>query len=133
VEDRFMRIARSILALFVAVALAMLPAAGHVSVAAASADPAMTDMSAMHHGVAMHHHEASVDEVADCCPHKHDGSHNAVDDCATMAGCILCVGFLASAPAELVSPVLLTSATIPFASAPLHSQTGSPPFRPPRG
>jgi hypothetical protein len=50
-----------------------------------------------------------------------------------MAGCILCVGFLAPTHYEFVSPVLPMSAELSFAIAPLHSQIGSPPFRPPRG
>jgi hypothetical protein len=128
-----MRTGRNILALLVAVALAMLPAAGHAGVAATAAEPAMTDMSAMHHGAAIHDHDAAMDDMADSCPHKHHGSHNAVDDCATMAGCILCVGFLAPAQTEFISPVLLTSMEVSFANTPMHSQIGSPPFRPPRG
>jgi hypothetical protein len=124
---------RRILVFLLAVALAMLPAAGHAGYVAAAAAPAMTDTSAMHHGSEMHHHDVAMDDMADCCPHKHDGSHKAVDDCASMAGCTLCVGFLAPTDSALISPVLPTGAAVSFASTPLHSQIGSPPFRPPRG
>jgi hypothetical protein len=124
---------RRILVLLLAVALAMLPAAGHAGFAFLAADPAMTDTSAMHHGSAMHHHDAAMGDMADCCPHKHHGSHKAVDDCASMAGCILCVGFLVPTDSTLISPVPLTGAAVSFASVPLPSQIGSTPFRPPRG
>jgi hypothetical protein len=124
---------RRILVFLLAVALAMLPAAGHAGFAAVAADPAMTDTSAMHHGSAMHHHDVAMDDMADCCPHKRHDSHKEVDDCATMAGCILCVGFLAPMDSALIYPVLPTGLAVSFAGTPLPSQIGSPPFRPPRG
>ena len=124
---------RRIIVFLLAVALAILPVAGHAGVASLAADPAMTGMSAMQHGSAMHHHDIAMDDMADCCPHKHPGSHKAIDDCASMAGCILCVGFLAPTDGTLISPVLATGAAVSFASTPLPSQIGSPPFRPPRG
>jgi hypothetical protein len=125
-----MSTARRIFALLIAASLAMLPAAGHAGVAVKPVDIAATDDVGAHDMSAMHG-VAAMDDM-DCCPHKSHGSDKAVDDCAAMAGCILCVGFLSPVLADLVSPVPLTSSAIPFISTPLNSQTGSPPFRPPR-
>jgi hypothetical protein len=120
-----MNFARTILALLTAVSLALLPAAGHAGVAVKSTDmSAMSDMAAMDEMAAM-------DDMA-CCPHKSHPADKAMDDCASMVGCILCFGFSGPVFSDIVFPPLLTSVAIAFASTPFHSQTGSPPFRPPR-
>ena len=111
-----MCICRTILALVIAVSVAVLPAAGHASVSVKSAEVA--DM-------------AGMDDMP-CCPHKTHSSDKAIDGCASMVGCILCAGFLGPASSDTFSPMVLTSLAISFASNPFHSQTGSPPFRPPR-
>jgi hypothetical protein len=122
--------ARRILALLVAVSLALLPAAGHANMAAKATMPAAGHMAT--HDMAMEDMTMSAMDDMDCCPHKSQHPHKAVDDCATALGCVLCVGFLAPVLTDLVSPVLLTSSAILFVSTPFDSQTGSPPFRPPR-
>jgi hypothetical protein len=125
-ENPLMSTARRILALLIAVSLAMLPAAGHAGIAVVTADAVAMDQS-MHHM----HDMAAMDDM-DCCPHKSHPAGKSVDDCATMAGCVLCVGFLGAVSSEIASPLLLTSSTSPFAGTPLDSHGGSPPFRPPR-
>ena len=119
-----MNVARAILAFLIAVSLAALPAAAHAGVmikpmhASAMDHMAAADMSAM--------------DDMDCCPHKTDTSKKAIDDCAAMAGCVLCTGFLATAPSSLNFPLLLAARAYSPPSDPLPSQAGSPPFRPPR-
>jgi len=114
-----MRIARPILAFLIALSVAVLPAAGHVGMHLKSMDMAdMTDMSAM-------------DDMA-CCPHKSDPANKAIDDCASMAGCILCFGFLGPAPSDVVSPIFAPRAVVAFVTKRLDSQPTHPPFRPPR-
>ena len=119
-----MTIARAILACLTAVSVAALPAAGHSGVAvkhmqaSAMDHMAIDDMSAM--------------DAMDCCPHKADTPDKAIDHCAAMAGCVWCTGFLGTAPASVNFPLLLSTAAFSSPSDPLPSQTGSPPFRPPR-
>jgi hypothetical protein len=114
-----MRVARPILALLIALSVAVLPAAGHIGAHLKPMDAAeMTQMSAM-------------DDMA-CCPHKPQPVHKSIDDCASMAGCILCFGFLGPAASYVASLIFSTSAVIAFATDPLDSQPAHPPFRPPR-
>jgi hypothetical protein len=51
-----------------------------------------------------------------------------------MATCPMnCLGFFFTAPSSFtILPLLLGSVPLSLASSPLHSQTSSPPFRPPR-
>jgi hypothetical protein len=113
-----MNVARAIFAFLIAVSVAVLPAAGH-GVPLKPTD--MADMSEM----------SAMDDMA-CCPDKTRPSHKAVDDCASMAGCVLCFGFLGPAPSAVVSPVFMTSTVMAFATNPFDSQPAHPPFRPPR-
>jgi hypothetical protein len=116
-----MNVARAILALLISVSLAALPAVAYAGRA--------MDMSAMGHmGTA----DTSAMDAMDCCPHKTDTSKKAIDDCAAMAGCVLCTGFLSAAVSNLNFPLLLSTAAFSVPSNPLPSQAGSPPFRPPR-
>jgi hypothetical protein len=114
-----MRIARPILALLIALSVAVLPAAGHAGVPLKPSD--MADMSEM----------SAMDDMA-CCPEKSHPSHKAVDDCASMAGCVLCFGFLRPTPSDVVSPIFAPSTVIAFATDRFDSQPAHPPFRPPR-
>jgi hypothetical protein len=118
-----MNVARAILASLIAVSLVALPAA-HARV------PVMpVDSSAMHQ---MGGEEMSAMDDMDCCPHKSDSSKKAIDDCAAMAGCVLCTGFLAAAVSNLNFPLLLSTRVFSASTDPLSSQAGSAPFRPPR-
>jgi hypothetical protein len=111
-----MNVGRTILALLIALSVAMLPAAGGAGVK--SLAPA--GMSVM-------------EDMPDCCPQKADPCEKAMDDCAAMATCALkCFSFAGAASSIIVFPSTFASMTIPFAANPFSSQTGSPPFRPPR-
>jgi len=108
---------RTILALLVALSVALLPAASGAGVSVKS--PAPAGMSAM-------------EDMPDCCPQKADPCEKAMDNCGTMATCALkCFSFVGTS-SIVVFPSTFASMTIPSAANPLSSQTGSPPFRPPR-
>ena len=119
-----MIVARTILALLIAVSLAVLPAAGHAGIVLKA-----VDASAMDH---MGTHDMSAMDDMDCCPHKTDPAHKAIDDCSSMVGCFMCTGFLGATASSVNFPLLLSSTVFLTASDPLSSQAGSPPFRPPR-
>jgi hypothetical protein len=107
---------RTTLTLLIALAVAMLPAAGGAGVKS----PAPAGMSAM-------------EDMPDCCPQKADPCEKAMVDCAAMATCTLkCFSFVGAASSIIVFPSTFASMTIPFAANSFASQTGSPPFRPPR-
>jgi hypothetical protein len=111
-----MRIGRTILALLVALSVAMLPAAGGAGVSPKSPEPA--DMS-------------MTDDMSDCCPHKANPCEKAMDDC--MATCVLkCFNFAGTLSSIIVLPSVCAKMAAFFANNSFSSQTGSPPFRPPR-
>jgi hypothetical protein len=113
-----MNIGRTILALLIALSVAMLPAAGGAGVGTKLPEPA--DMS-------------MAEDMHDCCPHKADPCDKAVDDCGTMATCALkCFSFAGASSSIIVFPSAFAKMTALFAGNPYSSQTGSPPFRPPR-
>src|SRR5262249_3646995 len=108
-----MHLGRKILILWLAFSVAVLPTMA--AVAAKSAD--MPQMS------------SSMDDM-DCCPHKNP---QAIDGCcSSMATCPMnCFGF-AGMSSLIIFPLLTDDLPFAAASNPLHSQTGNPPFRPPR-
>jgi hypothetical protein len=111
-----MNVGRTILALLIGLSVAMLPAASGAAVK--SPDPA--DMSVM-------------EGMPDCCPPKADPCAKAMDHCASMAACALkCFSFAGTASSIVVFPSTFVTITASFAANPFSSQTGSPPFRPPR-
>lgn len=121
-----MQLARTILSLLVALSVAMLPIAGATALPATSMD--MTSMSA-----AQAMSEDMAAEMPDCCPHDSKASDKSTNDCGCVATCVV-TSFGLSAPLSSVfhfPPILATLAPSP-ASQPFHSETGSPPFRPPR-
>jgi hypothetical protein len=145
-----MRIARTIVTLLTAIAVAALPVAGALAMpqktsdeASMSAQMAVVDHMSGHmmaHDHMMHHDDmaaisgaaATADDMA-CCPHQGDGTGKPMNhgDCA--AACAS--GYVAvPAPASslIVFALLATSVMPPVASNPLGSQPSSPPFRPPR-
>jgi hypothetical protein len=108
---------RAILAILIALSVAMLPAAGLAVVSSQSAAPA----------------DMSMTDDMDCCPHKANPCEKAMEDCATMATCALkCFSFAGTLSSTIVFPSTSAKMTASFAANPLSSQTGSPPFRPPR-
>jgi hypothetical protein len=107
---------RTILALLIALSVALLPTAGGAGVKS----PAPAGMSVM-------------EDMPDCCPHKANPCEKAMDDCAAMATCALkCFSFAVTSSSIIVFPSTFASMMIPLAANPFASQTGSPPFRPPR-
>jgi hypothetical protein len=112
-----MSIGRTILALLVALSVALLSAAAGAGVNAKSPSPA--DMSMM-------------DDMSDCCP-KANPCDKAMDDCGTMATCALkCFSFAATSSSVIAFPSTFAKMTPLFGGNPFSSQTGTPPFRPPR-
>jgi hypothetical protein len=120
-----MHVGRAILVLLLALSVAVLPMKGGAAITLK-----FTDMSDMATGM---DHMSSAMEDMDCCPHKKVPTDNAIRDCcSSMATCPMnCLGFTGTS-SFTVLPLLLGSVPLSLASSPLHSQTGSPPFRPPR-
>ena len=115
-----MRIGRTIVAVLVALAVAMLPtatgfASGAMTAMEISASPAMPDCD--------HHHNAPGGKT-----------QKSMDDCASMAGCALkCFNFTGTILAGIAYSSSASAALKPVhASNIFASQMGSPPFRPPR-
>ncbi len=120
-----MRIGRTILALLIAVSVAMLPAAGGVGMRS----PPSTDLSAMEDMTGM----SAMEDMQGCCPHKVDPCDKSAGDCCSMATCALkCFSFAGTGSATIVFPSTFAKMTAAVAANPFSSQTGSPPFRPPR-
>ena len=112
-----MAIARTILALLIALSVASLPAAG-----AAAFKLKPHDMA-----------EMSASEPMDCCPPAANPCDKAMGDCASMAACMVnCLSYAGGMSSPLVYPVTLAALMPLFESGVLHSHTSSPPFRPPR-
>jgi len=101
----------------------MLPAGAGAGVSSKShqADMSMAeDMSVTEH---MH----------DCCPPKANPCDHAMDDCGSMATCVLkCFSFAGTSSEIIVFPATSVKMIAPFEHNPFSSQTGAPPFRPPR-
>ena len=115
-----MHLGRTILTVVVALSIAMLPSGRGIAAAVKSAEPAMSGMS------------SSMDDM-DCCPHQKPSSEKAIDDCcASMATCPMTCFGVAGTSSLIVFPSLLAGVPLALASNPLHAQSGSPPFRPPR-
>jgi len=113
-----MRIARTILAFLIAVSVTMLPVAGSAVAGAKSAE--MSEM-------------AAIEDMHDCCAHKANPCDKAMDDCQSMATCALkCFSFSGTSFSSLAFPSPLASVSPSLATDPFYSQTGNPPFRPPR-
>jgi hypothetical protein len=112
-----MLIARTILALLIALSLAVLPAAS-------GAGPALKSTAAVK--------MVAIGDM-DCCPHKATPCDEAMDGCAAMATCALkCFSFAGGSFLPLVYPVTLADWMPPLQGGDFQSQTSNPPFRPPR-
>jgi hypothetical protein len=112
-----MSIGRTILALLIALSVAILPAAGGAGLSFKSS--AQADMS-------------MTEDMLDCCPHKANPCDKG-DDCGTMATCALkCFSFVGTLSSIIIFPSTFAKVTASSAVNPFSSQTGTPPFRPPR-
>ena len=119
-----MSIGRSILALLIALSVAMLPAAGGAGVS--SNTPERSDMS-MTEDVSM------SEDMHDCCPHEANPCDKAMERCGTMATCALkCFSFAGASSSIVAFPATFAKMIAPLEHNPFSSQTGTPPFRPPR-
>jgi hypothetical protein len=112
-----MSIGRTITALLIALAVAMLPAGGGAGLSVKSPEAAGMSIA---------------EDMPDCCPHKADPCEKAMDDCASMATCALkCFSFVGTS-AVIIFPSVLATVTASFTPDRFSSQAGGPPFRPPR-
>ena len=119
-----MSIGRTILALLVSLSVAMLPAAAGAGVNSKTPDQA--DMS-MTEDVSM------SEDMHDCCPPEANPCGPAMDHCGTMATCALkCFSFAGTSSEIIVFPATSVKMIAPFERNSFSSQTGAPPFRPPR-
>jgi hypothetical protein len=119
-----MRIGRTILTLLIAISVALLPAAGGAAVAVKS-----SDMAAMTAARAM---PASGD-MAECCPHQTNPCGKAADNCASMAACALkWFNFCGTDFSALIFPPVGSALKPLLMSQNVPTQSGAPPFRPPR-
>lgn len=121
--SRIMKVGRTIVVLLIALSIAALPAAGGIGVAVKATGHAdmssMPDMSAM--------------EDMDCCLHTVNPCGKAMGGCSSMATCALkCFTFSGPASSAVTFPSHLANLGPAFETNPFDSQTGSPPFRPPR-
>ena len=111
-----MSIARTILVFLIALSVALLPAAAGAGLSSKSADT--IEMSSM--------------EDMDCCPHKANPC-DKMGGCASMATCALhCFSFAVNgAPVPFVALTLADNMPV-LQDGNVPSQSGIPPFRPPR-
>lgn len=117
-----MRFARITLAMLIALSVAMLPAAG---IAAFKPKSSATDMQGMEMSASQPMH--------DCCPGEVSPGDKAMDDCGSMAACALkCFSYAGGVWSPLGYSLKLAELVPPCQSDAVHSQIGSPPFRPPR-
>lgn len=76
---------------------------------------------------------SAAEPMHECCPPAANPCDKAMDDCGTMATCaVKCFSCSTFTSSPLSFPLTLAGVMSPFESGDFHSQTGSPPFRPPR-
>jgi len=112
-----MRIGRTILAFSIALSLAMLPIAGAFAVQ-------KDEITAS---------ELVVASAHDCCDHDGMPAGHPMKECQAAAGCFAkCFNFCAVVfPSATIHPPI-GGIESKFATKIFRSQTGNPPFRPPR-
>src|SRR5262245_43192560 len=117
ISSNCMRIGRTILAFLVALSLALLPMAG------AFAIPSDAPMAS----------DVGVGPAHDCCDHESTPADHVMKECLASAGCTAkCFNFYAVVFSGVAVPSPTGGAEPLFVSNPFHSQTASPPYRPPR-
>jgi hypothetical protein len=128
-----MRIARTILALFVSFSVAILPAAG----GAVSLTPSAPDMAASP-PLQVDASDLASDPMAlaepmdDCCDHGTKPCDQG-KNCASALMCAMhCFNFTTVEGSEIVFPLTVPAKVLPPADSAVPSRTGAPPFRPPR-
>jgi hypothetical protein len=119
-----MSIGRTILALLVSLSVAMLPAAAGVGVSSKTPDQA---------DISMTEDVSMTEDMHDCCPPMANPCDHAMDNCGSMATCVLkCFSFAGTSSSIIVFPSTSVKMIAPLERNPFSSQTGAPPFRPPR-
>ena len=125
-----MSIGRTILALLISLSVAMLPVAAGAGVNSKSPDRA--DMSVTE-DMSMTHDMSMTEDMHDCCPPMANPCDHAMDDCGSMAGCVLkSFSFAGTSSSIIVFPAAFAKMIAPLEHDPFSSQTSTPPFRPPR-
>jgi hypothetical protein len=129
-----MRVGRTILAFWVALSLAMLPMARPFVI---PGDEAMASevVVASAHGCdhAAMDSDVAVASAHDCCDQESMPADHAMKGCPASADCVAkcCSLYAALFSQEAIAwPIGGTESR--FVSHPFHSETASPPFRPPR-
>jgi hypothetical protein len=127
---------RTILALLVSLSVAMLPVAAGAGVSSKSPDradmPVTEDMS-MTHDMSIADDTSMTEGMHDCCPPMANPCDHAMDDCGSMAGCVLkSFSFAGTSSSIIVFPATFAKMIAPLEHNPFSSQTSAPPFRPPR-
>jgi hypothetical protein len=130
-----MRIGRTILALLVALSLTMLPLAGAFAVP--SDQPMVSDVVVASADDCCDHESMSSEVVVasshDCCDHESMPADHVMKDCHASAGCAAkCFSVVALLFSGVTIPSPIGGTESHFVSNPIHSQMGSPPYRPPR-
>jgi hypothetical protein len=130
-----MCIGRTILAYLVATSLAILPMAGAFAVP--SDEPTISDVVAGSAHAGCNHQSIASEEVVvasahDCCDQSMPADH-LMKECHASAGCTAkCFSFVALVFSGVAVPSPSADTESHFVSNPFHSETASPPFRPPR-
>jgi hypothetical protein len=120
-----MRLGRTILALFIAIAVAMLPVAGSIAPSAKSSEMTLSASADMD--------ISASDDGCDRCPDHAKPCGKPMGDCGLMAACALkCFPLSTADRAAIVFPSIPTKLIPSLASHPPRPLSGNPPFRPPR-
>src|SRR5262245_8903545 len=117
-----MAFARTIFAVLITVAVAILPAAGWAAFKLPGADSAEMSIG-----------EPMAGEPMDCFPHESNPCDKSMQDCPFMAACVLkCFNFWAPSFMHLAPPGTDLAAVSLPTTAELSARAVGPPFRPPR-
>jgi len=112
-----MRTGRTILALFVALSLAMLPIAGAFAVPQNESTASTQTVASAH----------------DCCDDDGSPADRAANECQAAAGCFAkCFNFCAVLTPNMTIHLPTNGMVSIFVATSFPSPLGSPPFRPPR-
>ena len=127
-----MRIARTILALFISFAVAILPAAGGAASLMASPPDQAASQPVHVHASDAAAHPMAMSESMDCCDHQRMPCDQG-NDCASALMCALhCFNFTPVEGSVIVLPLTAATRILPLAERAVLSATSAPPFRPPR-
>jgi hypothetical protein len=125
-----MSIGRTTLALLVSLSVAMLPGAAGVGASSKAPDRAGSSMT---EDLSMAEPMSMTEDMHDCCPPVANPCDHAMDKCGTMATCALkCFSFAGTSSSIVVFTAIFAKMIGPLEHHPFSSQTGAPPFRPPR-